>query len=100
MPLPGDSIQLRIIRSTAVRAIDSVVYSFCIRSSMVFDPGTSMIALHFSRTELELLVKAIEIAGQTCWPTGDDRVRVHVLRRQLEKAIADHRMEGWQGFNQ
>ena len=64
---------------------------------MVYDPGTSMIALHFSRTELELLVNAIEIAGQTCWPTGDDLVRVSVLRNQLEKAIADLQAKGWQG---
>jgi hypothetical protein len=56
-----------------------------------------MIALNFSRTELELLVNAIEIAGQTCWPTGDDRVRVNVLRSLLEKAIADLRAQGWQG---
>jgi hypothetical protein len=47
--------------------------------------------LHFSRTELELLVNAIEIAGQTCWPTGDDRVRVSVSRNQLEKGpVAKH----------
>ena len=56
-----------------------------------------MIALNFSRTELELLVNAVEIAGLTGWPTGDDRVRVSVLRQQLEKAIADLRAEGWQG---
>lgn len=56
-----------------------------------------MIAINFSRTELELLVNAIEIAGQTCWPTGDDRVRVNVLRSQLEKAIAELRARGWQG---
>ena len=56
-----------------------------------------MIAMNFSRAEIELLVNAIEIAGQTCWPTGDDRVRVQVLRKQLEKAIADLRREGWQG---
>ena len=56
-----------------------------------------MIALKFSRSELELLVSAIEIAGQTCWPTGDDRLRVRVLRKQLEKAIADLRAQGWQG---
>ena len=55
-----------------------------------------MIALHLSRTELELLVNAIEIAGQTCWPTGDDRIRVNVLRQQLEKAAADVRAQGWQ----
>ena len=64
---------------------------------MVYDPGTAMIALHFSRTELELLVNAIEVAGQTCWPTGDDRVRVSVLRNQLEKAISDLQAQGWQG---
>ena len=46
-----------------------------------------MIALNLSRAELELLVKAIEIAGLTGWPTGDDRIRVQVLRQQLEKAI-------------
>jgi hypothetical protein len=56
-----------------------------------------MKALNFSRTELELLVNAVEIAGLTGWPTGDDRVRVNVLREQLEKAIADLRAEGWQG---
>ena len=56
-----------------------------------------MIAFHFSRSELELLVNAIEVAGQTCWPTGDDRVRVNVLRSQLEKAIAELRAQGWQG---
>ena len=56
-----------------------------------------MIALNFSRSELELLVNAIEIAGQTCWPSGDDRVRVNVLREQLEKAIANLRAQGWQG---
>jgi hypothetical protein len=56
-----------------------------------------MIALNFSRAELELLVKATEIAGLTGWPTGDDRIRVQVLRQQLEKAIADLRAQGWQG---
>ena len=56
-----------------------------------------MIALHFSRTELELMVKAIEVAGQTCWPNGDDRVRVSVLRSQLEKAIKELQSRGWQG---
>lgn len=56
-----------------------------------------MIALHFSRTELELMVNAIEIAGLTGWPTGDDRVRVGVLRNQLEKAIANLRSQGWRG---
>ena len=56
-----------------------------------------MLAVNFSRSELELLVNAIEIAGQTCWPTGDDRLRVQVLREQLEKAIADLRAQGWQG---
>ncbi len=50
-----------------------------------------MIAMHFSRTELELLINAAEIAGQTGWPSSDDRVRVQVLRKQLEKAIADLR---------
>ena len=58
-----------------------------------------MIALHFSRTELELLVNAVEIAGLTGWPTGDDRVRVSVLRNQLEKAIAALQSQGWQGGN-
>lgn len=56
-----------------------------------------MIAVHFSRTELELLVSAVEIAGLTGWPTGDDRVRVSVLRQQLEKAILEVRSQGWQG---
>lgn len=56
-----------------------------------------MIALNFSRTELELLVKAIEVAGQTGWPQGDDKVRVGVLKQQLEKAITDLRAQGWQG---
>ena len=56
-----------------------------------------MIALNFSRTELELLVNAVELAGQTGWPAGDDRVRVQLLRKQLEKAIADLRAQGWQG---
>ena len=56
-----------------------------------------MIALNFSRAELELLVKATEIAGLTGWPTGDDRIRVQVMRQQLEKAIANLRAEGWQG---
>lgn len=56
-----------------------------------------MIALNFSRTELELLFNAIELAGQTGWPAGDDRVRVQVLRKQLEKAISDLRAQGWQG---
>ncbi len=53
-----------------------------------------MIALNLSRAELELLVKATEIAGLTGWPTGDDRIRV--LRQQLEKAIAHLRAQGWQ----
>lgn len=56
-----------------------------------------MMTLNFSRTELELLISATEIAGQTGWPHGDDRVRVSVLRKQLEKAIADLRAQGWQG---
>jgi hypothetical protein len=54
-----------------------------------------MIALNLSRTELELLVNAVEIAGQTGWPTGDDRIRVQVLRQQPEKAIAELRAQGW-----
>lgn len=56
-----------------------------------------MIALNLSRTELELLIKATEIAGHTGWPTSDDRLRVQVLKQQLEKAIADLRAQGWQG---
>ena len=56
-----------------------------------------MLAVNLSRTELELLVNAVEIAGQTGWPSGDDRVRVQVLRKQLEKAIADLRAQSWQG---
>ncbi len=56
-----------------------------------------MIHLNFTRTELELLVKAAEIAGQTGWPQGDDKVRVSVLKQQLEKAIATLRAEGWRG---
>ena len=56
-----------------------------------------MIALNFSRTELELLVKATEVAGQTGWPQVDDKVRVSVLKQQLEKAIGDLRAQGWQG---
>ncbi len=56
-----------------------------------------MPAVNLSPAELELLVKATEIAGLTGWPTGDDRIRVQVLRQQLEKAIADLRAQGWQG---
>ena len=56
-----------------------------------------MIALNFSRTELELLVKAIEVARQLGWPQGDDVIRVNVLGQQIEKAIADLRSQGWQG---
>ncbi|MDP1700100.1 MAG: hypothetical protein Q8L53_03945 [Aestuariivirga sp.] len=56
-----------------------------------------MIAFHFLCTEIELLVNAAELAGQTGWPAGDDRVRVQVLRKQFEKAIVDLRAEGWQG---
>jgi hypothetical protein len=56
-----------------------------------------MIALNFSRTELELLVKAIDVAAPSGWPTGDDKVRVSTLKHQLEKAIADLRAQGWQG---
>lgn len=56
-----------------------------------------MIALNLSRSELELLVSAVEFAGQKGWPVGDDRLRVQVLRKQLEKAIADLRAQGWQG---
>ena len=37
-----------------------------------------MLALNFMRTELELLVKAIEVAGKAGWPTGDDKIRVQV----------------------
>ena len=56
-----------------------------------------MIALNFSRTELELLIKAIDVAVPAVWPTGDDKLRVTVLKKQLEKAIADLRAQGWQG---
>ena len=56
-----------------------------------------MIAVNLTRTELELLVKSVEIAGQSGWPPSDDRVRVQVLRQQLEKAIAAVRAQGWQG---
>ena len=59
-----------------------------------------MIAINFSRTELELLVRAIDVAVPTVWPTGDDRLRVQVLKKQLEKAIADLRSQGWQGERQ
>ena len=58
-----------------------------------------MIALNFSRAELELLVKAIETAWLTGWPTGDDVIKVQVFRQQLEKAIANLLAQGWQGFN-
>lgn len=53
-----------------------------------------MLAVNLSRTELELLINAVEIAGQTGWPSGDDRLRVQVLRKQLEKATADLRAQG------
>ena len=56
-----------------------------------------MIAIHLSRSELELLVNAVEIAGLSGWPPGDDRLRVQVLRQHLEKKIAEMRSEGWQG---
>ena len=56
-----------------------------------------MIALHFSRTELELLVNAIEVAGQTCWPNGDDRVRVSSAKpdRESYRRIAKPRLARW-----
>lgn len=56
-----------------------------------------MITIPHTRTELELLLKAIEIARGTGWPSGDDIVRVDVLKQQLEKAVADLRAQGWQG---
>ncbi len=56
-----------------------------------------MIALNLSRTELELLIMAIDVAAPSGWPQGDDKVRVSVLKQQLEKAIADLRAQGWQG---
>lgn len=58
-----------------------------------------MKSIPFTRTELELLVKAIEVANRTGWPTGDDRVRVNALKQQIEGAIAELRKDGWQGFN-
>ena len=56
-----------------------------------------MIALNFSRTELQLLIKAIEAEGPIGWSTGDDKLRVNVLKQKLEKAIADLRAQGWHG---
>lgn len=57
-----------------------------------------MKALPFTRTELELLVKAIETAEQNGWPIeSGDKVRVGTLKDQLEKAIAELRSQGWQG---
>lgn len=56
-----------------------------------------MIAVNLTRYELELLVKSVEVAGQSGWPPGDDRVRVHVLRQQLEKKIEELRAQNWQG---
>jgi hypothetical protein len=56
-----------------------------------------MLAVNLSRAELELLVKAIDVPGETSWPTGDDRIRVRVLKQQLEKAIVTLRSQGWQG---
>ena len=43
---------------------------------MTYFPGMDLIALHFSRTELELLVNAVEVAGQTGCPLGEGRLRV------------------------
>jgi hypothetical protein len=43
------------------------------------------------------LVKAIEVAMPSLWPEGDDKLRVTVLKKQLEKAVADLRAQGWQG---
>jgi hypothetical protein len=59
--------------------------------------GRDVIAVNLSRTELELLVKAVEIAGQSGWPPGDVMLRVQVLRQQLEKAIGDLCVQGWRG---
>ena len=59
-----------------------------------------MIALTLSRSELELLVNAVEIALQSGWPPGNDRLRVQVLRQQLEMKIGEMRAEGWQGGRQ
>ncbi|MFS8120485.1 MAG: hypothetical protein ACMG55_18660 [Microcoleus sp.] len=49
------------------------------------------------RSELELVLKAIEVAEEMGWPSKDDRVKVNVLRKQLEKSLADLRSQGWQG---
>jgi hypothetical protein len=56
-----------------------------------------MIAVNLTRTEIELLIKSVEVAGLSGWPSSDDRVRVQVLRQQLEKKIGELRAEGWQG---
>ena len=55
-----------------------------------------MIAVNLTRYELELLVKSVEIAGQSGRPPSDERVRVDVFRQQLEKKIAELRAQGWQ----
>ena len=46
-----------------------------------------MIAVNLSRAELELLVKATEIAGLTGWPTGDDRIRGRYWGSNLRKRL-------------
>ena len=56
-----------------------------------------MLAIHFTRTELELLVKSVEVAGMSGWPAGDDGIRVQVLRDKLEKNIATLKADTWGG---
>lgn len=57
-----------------------------------------MISLNFTRTELEHLLKAIEKAQQSGWPTDSgEKVRVNSLKREIEKAIAELKKDMWQG---
>lgn len=59
-----------------------------------------MIALNLTRTELEHLLKAIEIAGRSGWPEDrGEEVRVNSLKRQIEASIATLNKDRWQGFN-
>lgn len=49
--------------------VQIVLCSF--RERSVFQ-NAQMITLNISRTELELLVNAVELAGKAGWPAGDD----------------------------
>ena len=56
-----------------------------------------MIKVPLMRSELEVLIEAIEVACLTGWPSKDKDFKIGFVKQQLERKLAELKSQGWQG---